>query len=257
MSGDTCALRVCRFPASNSSSTCQLYQVQNQCQTIFGICNGGMFFFGIFPPLRDLVFRLGCQDWLCWVGNYVSCMLLQQFNLFSLFPSDTNQTHFFLCIVRNIASGKSHSQKGSCDIQYLLALYICSMVDAGATLAEKHAYDLSISISTRVKVKVVRFEPWGVRLVRSLKIPGQLEQKYWSYAIRYPVDGGHPTPADMENLPGVLWLQLRMFIWTGAGFLQSGVWKNQPRDISKKTSLCISVDSSPSLNINFLKQTSN
>lgn len=86
-------------------------------------------------------------------------MLLQQFNLFSLFPSDTNQTHFFLCIVRNIASGKSHSQKGSCDIQYLLALYICSMVDAGATLAEKHAYDLSISISTRVKVKVVRFEP--------------------------------------------------------------------------------------------------
>jgi len=33
------------------------------------------------------------------------------------------------------------------------------MGDAGATLAEKHAYDLSISISTRVKVKVVRFEP--------------------------------------------------------------------------------------------------
>ena len=42
-------------------------------------------------------------------------------------------------------------------------------------------------------------------------------------SLGIPVDGRNPTPADMKNLPGLLELQLRIFISTGAGFLPSGV----------------------------------
>lgn len=212
MSGDTCALRVCRFPASNSSSTCQLHQVQNQCQTIFGICNGGMFFSVFFLPSgiwgSDWAVKIGCVEWGI---TLVACCYS---NLFSLFPSDTNQPDSVLSLHRNI--GVTLAKR---ELRYTipLAAWMLRQISWKACILIIYQYPSALEL--RLRLWDLNREGWGWYAQRSLGIPGQLEQKYWSYAIQYPVDGGNPTPADMENLPGLLWLQLRMFIWTGAGFL--------------------------------------
>ena len=115
MSGDRWALRVCAFPASKSSITCQLYQVQNQCQTIFGICNGGMFFsrgFFLTPGIwsSDWAVKIGCDVWGIWVKQthmLVACCYS------SLFPPDTNQSaQFFLCM-EILGLGRHTRKKGA------------------------------------------------------------------------------------------------------------------------------------------------